>query len=47
MTRARRLDQQDDDGGLVVKVKCKKFLIRNISDTNRELETLNEGEGAC
>ncbi len=40
--RARRVDQQDDGGGLVVKAKCRKHLMNNILDANRELDNFNE-----
>ncbi len=39
MRRVRRVDQQDDGTGLVVKAKCKKHLLHNISDANGALET--------
>ncbi len=40
--RVRRVDQQDDGGGLAVKVKNKKHLRNDILDANRQLDNLNE-----
>ncbi len=35
--RVRSVDQQDDDGGLVVKVKHKKHLLYNNLDVNKRI----------
>ncbi len=36
MMKARRVDRQDDGGGLHVKAKCRRHLLQNISDVQRE-----------
>ncbi len=40
MTRVRRVDQQNDGGGLVV-VETQKHLLQNVSGANRELDNVN------